>query len=59
MRILQLQAWQDEEAAAAMGRRAFQVHYAVYMLSGDTFLHAPVGRIKSHRNPEFSISISI
>lgn len=59
MRILQLQARQDEEAAAATSRRAFHIHYAVYVLSGDTFLRAPVGHIKSHRNLEFSISISI
>lgn len=59
MHILQLQAWQDEEAAAATSRRALQIHYAGYMLSGDTFLHAPMGHIRSHRNLEFSISISI
>lgn len=45
MHILQQQAWKDEEATARRRRRAFQIHYAAYMLSGDTFLHAPVGHI--------------
>lgn len=53
MHILQLQAWKDEEATVRRNRRAFQIHYAAYMLSGDMFLHAPVGHIGATETQSF------